>query len=288
MNKKFLLAPILLLVVAAAGCYTTVGPGYAGIVVHQTGSQRGVSDFPVKTGRVFYNPINTDVIEYPTFIQTAMWTKNPNEGHPSDESITFTTKDSMVVHADISLSYHQLTEKVPAFYLKFHIDDIDSYTYGFLHNIARDKMNEIGGQYTVEQIMGDNGPFLEAVRKAIQDEVSPYGTVIDQFGFIGAPSPPQTVMDSINSKVQAQQIALQKQNEVQQATFDAQKRVAQATGEAQANALLAKSISPELIEWRKLDLENQALSRWDGKQPTTLMTGGGNGSGILLQMPVVH
>lgn len=288
--KASALVAVCTLAVVLAGCYATIGPGNVGIVVKQTGHQRGVSDFPVQTGRVFYNPIKEDVIEYPTYVQTAMRTRNPNEGHPQDESITFTTKDAMVVNCDISLSYHLDTQRVPNFFVQFHLSNIDDFTYGFLHNIARDKMNELGGGYTVEDIMGDNGPYLKAVREAIQQQVLQYGVSVDQFGFIGAPRPPAIVVNAINAKVQAQQIALQKQNEVQQAKADADKAVAIAQGQADANKLLTSSITPALIEWRKLDLQNGALYKWDGRQPSTLIVNGANGggAGLLLQMPVSH
>ncbi len=54
--------------------------------------------------------------------------------------------------------------------------------------------------------------------------------MIDQFGFIGSPRPPQSVIDAINAKVQAQQIAVQKQNELVQSQADAAKLVAAAEG----------------------------------------------------------
>lgn len=63
-----------------SGC-TRIGPGHVGIEVDMAGSQRGVQDFALKTGWVFYNPVGTSVMEYPTFVQTAKWTKNLNEGN---------------------------------------------------------------------------------------------------------------------------------------------------------------------------------------------------------------
>jgi hypothetical protein len=52
---------LLLLAIAGAsffttGCAKTIPPGHVGIVVNQYGSQKGVADFPLKTGRVWYNP----------------------------------------------------------------------------------------------------------------------------------------------------------------------------------------------------------------------------------------
>lgn len=252
------------------GC-TSINPGSVGIQISKAGSSRGVQDVTLKTGWVFYNPMWTEIIEYPTYMQTVKWTKSIDEGKAVDESLTFTTQDSMVINADVSLSYQLNYDKVPQFYVKFRADDIEKFTDGFMRNVARDAFNEVAGKYSVEQIMGDNGPILMAVRVKMKEQLEQYGIVIDQLGFIGAPRPPEAVTNSINMKVQAQQIALQKQNEVAQAEAEAKKAEAAATGRAQsnlieaeadakANKLRADSLTPTLNQWN-------AIMKWDGHLP---------------------
>jgi regulator of protease activity HflC (stomatin/prohibitin superfamily) len=258
-----------------AGC-TTITPGNVGIVISKTGSSRGVQDVTIKTGRVWANPITTEVIEYPTYVQTLKWTKSADEGSNTDESITFTSKDSMIVNADISISYELNQDKAPNFYVKFRADKISSFSDSYLRNVVRDTFNEAAGKYTVEQIMGDNADLLKTVKASVQTNVLPYGIAIDQLGFIGAPRPPQIVLNSINSKVQAQQIGLQKQNELVQATADAQKRIASAEGQAKANQELSSSLTPQLLEWRKLDIQERAVEKWNGVRPH-VEAGGVNG-----------
>lgn len=285
-------AGALVLIVMFFGC-TRVGPGYVGIKVSMAGTSRGVDAYPATTGWVFYNRMTDSVFEYPTFVQTAKWTRDPNEGHPVNEEITFTNKDSMLISADISLSYTLRAEKVPAFYVKFRSDDLDKFTHGYLRNVARDMFNETAGKYSIEQIMGDNGPFLAEVRQKLQTQVEPIGVVIEQFGLIGAPRPPEAVIGSINAKVQAQQIALQKQNEIMQAEAEAKKavavaqgeanaKIAVAEGEAKANQLLSGSITPVLLEWQKLRIQQQAVDKWNGVRPT--VEAGSGTTGLLLNV----
>jgi regulator of protease activity HflC (stomatin/prohibitin superfamily) len=284
------------------GCYKVVEPGHVGIKVNMTGSDRGVSNYTTTTGRVFYNPVNSQVFQYPTYNQNAVWTANTAEGHPTDESITFTTKDSLAVNADFNVSYQLDGDKVPLFYVKFRNDDIQGFTDGYMHNIARDCINRVAGNYNVEEIMGDNAPFLDSAKACVQADLSKVGVVLNSFGLIGAPRPPQSVIQAINLKVQAQQIALQKQTEVTQAQADAAKQVAEAEGnskahiaqaqgdaaykiklaeaEAEANRALSQSLTPSLLEWRKLQIQDQAVAKWDGQRPQVE----GSGSGLLLQI----
>lgn len=273
----------------ASGC-ATIGAGHVGILVNNAGSNRGVSDYTPTTGWVPYNPITTSVVEYPTYVQTVKWTRNPHEGglndktdghDTADESITFTTKNSVVINADISLSFQLVQKDIPAFYVKFRSDDLSNFAYGFLHNITRDAMMEVGGHYTTEQIMGDNEAFLHEVRNRIQRQVSTFGVDVQQFGFIGAPRPPQNIVEAINAAQAAQYAAIQSQNELQRTQAEAQKRIAEAEGLAKANQVLASSITDKLLEKQRLDIQDRWINRWNGQMPQVTT----NGNGVLFQVP---
>jgi regulator of protease activity HflC (stomatin/prohibitin superfamily) len=285
---------ILLATIFAAGCATRIGPGNVGIKVDLAGSQRGVEDLPIRTGWVFYNPAGSKLVEYPTYVQTAKWTHDLNEGQPINEEISFNTLQGLTVYGDISLSYHLDPAKVPAFYVKFRSDDISQFTHGFLRNVARDSMNRVAANYTVEEIMGEKKPEMEQrSREELQSEVKDIGVVIEQFGFIGSPRPPESVVAAINAAQQAKYIAQQKQNELLQSQADAAKQVAAAEGqaksqiaiaqgEAESNRLRAASISPQIIEWQKLAVTDRWISRWNGSMPQ--VQAGGNIPGMLLNV----
>jgi regulator of protease activity HflC (stomatin/prohibitin superfamily) len=287
--------PAVLLLIFVSNCVTRIGPGRVGIKVDLAGSQRGVEDLPIRTGWVFYNFLTSTVVEYPTSIQTAKWTRDMNEGAPTNEEMSFNTQDGLTVYGDLSVSYHLDSSKVPQFYVKFRSDNIEQFTHGFLRNVARDSINRTGSQYTVQEIMGEKKSELELKsRMDLQAQVNDIGVEIDQFGFIGSPRPPQSVIDSINAKVQAQQIAVQKQNELVQAQADAAKTVAAAegqakaqiaiaNGEAESNRLRAASISENIIKWQQLAVTDRWIEKWNGAMPS-VQSGGGAPPGLLLDV----
>src|SRR6202451_1946451 len=182
MLKKYRWIAIpVLIVLFFAGCATRIGPGRVGIKVDLAGSQRGVEELPIRTGWVFYNFLSSTIVEYPTSVQTAKWTRDPNEGSPNNEEMSFNTKDGLTVYGDLSVSYHLDANKVPAFYVKFRNDDITQFTHGFLRNVARDAINRTGSTYTVQEIMGEKKSELELdSRKDLQAQVTDIGVVIDQ------------------------------------------------------------------------------------------------------------
>lgn len=299
-NKLIFALPVLALVMFVTGC-TTIPPGSVGIVINKWGQNRGVQDYTPTTGFVTYNPISTDVETFPTSAQTIKWTANPKEGglndkesDNADESITFVTNKGTSVNADVSLTFQFNPTLIPAFYVKFRSDDIQSFAYGYLHNVTRNAMTEVGSRYSVEDVMGGKTEeYVKAVEAKIQEDVKPLGVEIGQFGFIGKLRPPQQIIDSINAAQQAQYLAQQKQNELLQAQADAAKavaaakgqadaEVARAQGQAAANNLINQSLTDKVLERTRLDIEWQRVQRWDGKLPE-VTTGGGNG--VLLNLP---
>jgi len=281
MKRYLILGLVFISMIVLISSCGRVPPGYEGIQVNNWGSQRGVQDFTVKTGMFMYNPITQSIFKWPVFVQTAVWTKSPHEGSKNNEEITFNDKNGLVISADISLSYKIKAGKSPAFYVKFRTDDLDTFTHGYLRNVARDAFNEVSCTMSVEEIYGSKKEqMLADVKKRINDSIIEYAE-IEQFGFIGAPRPPQAVIDSINAKIAATQMAIQRENEIRTSEAEAKKKVAQAQGEAQANLLLTKSLTPDLIKWRELELTKMAIDKWDGRRP---MVEGSNG-GLLLNLP---
>ena len=72
-----------------------IGAGYVGVEVVLSGSQRGASEIPIRTGWVFYSPLRSQIIEFPTFVQTVKWTANLNEGRATNEEMSYNSKEGM-------------------------------------------------------------------------------------------------------------------------------------------------------------------------------------------------
>lgn len=273
---RFTKAVVVALVVTFLAACTTIQPGHVGILVNQWGSHRGVNDYTVTTGFVSYNPISTSVLEWPTFVQTAVWTADRSEGRTNrNDEITFNSKEGLTIKANVSLSYQLDPAKIPQFYVQFRTDNMETFTHGFLRNVARDAFNEEAARYTVEELYSTKKEeMLGNVKGRINSVVSQYGVKIDQFGYIGAPLLPNNVLEALNGKIQAIQDAQRAQNKLVQITAEAQQKVANATGEAEANARLTRSLTPALIRWRELMIQQDAVNKWNGSLPTYTAGGG--------------
>ena len=259
-----------------------IPPGYTGIKVNRLVDQ-GITRSNTVTGFVFYNPIQTQLVVYPTFIQRVVWTHDVHEGNPLNEELTFNTKDAVPVTLDVAVSYGLDAAQVPAFYTKFRADRLETFTHGYLRDTARNVVVSVGSEYNFDDINGvKKEEFLDRITREMNQRVSGVGVSVQQFGLIGALRPPQSLLEAVNLKTRAIQDSIRAENEVRTAAAEAKKRVAIAEGEAAANRALLQSLDPKLFEWERLKLQHEAIQRWNGVSPS-VMAGGG---GMMFNIPV--
>lgn len=288
--KNLFLVSFMAFLPVLSGCLTAVDAGHVGIRVNMAGTNRGVDAFPTVTGWTFYNPITEKIIQYPTFIQTAVWSASNNEGNRVNEEISFNSKKGLIITSDISLSFRIEPEKVPSFYKTFRKDDVSEFTHGYLRNMARDAFQELGAKFETEDIYGARkDELLKNVQAYINEKVRPFGVVIEQFGFLGAPRLPESVVAALNASQAAVQKAIQVENEIRQTEAEAKKRVAvemgqaaaqtiHAKAQAESNLLLSKSLTPEFLKYKQL----QIMEKWDGRRPLVE----GQSSGFIFNLPL--
>lgn len=285
---------ILLLFTMFITRVTRIEAGHVGVEINLAGSQRGASEIPVRTGWVVYSPLRTQIIEFPTYVQTVKWTKDVAEGHPINEEMGFNSKEGMEIYVDVSLSYAIDPYKVPDFYIKYRVSDLEIFTHGILRDIVRNSLNEVASTFTVEDIYGERkADFLRRVQSMIEQKVAPVGVSVQQFGFIGAPRVPQVIAAAITAKAQAIQQAERARNELATTQAEAAKKIAEADGEAKslvtraqgeadANRIRQNSLTPQLLELRRIENIRAQIDKWNGQLPSVQT---GQAGGMILQLP---
>lgn len=247
------------------GC-SKVPAGYRGVKVNLYGSDKGVSEDSLGVGR-YYIGWNSELYLFPTFLQNYSW--------KDEQAITMQTSEGLSIRTDAGITYSIQPNNVVKVFQKYRLG-IEEITNTFLHNMVRDAMNEVASTMTVEQIYGaQKEDFIRKVNEIVKKQAVDTGIEVDKIYLVGSFELPESVVNSINSKIQASQNAMKVENEVATARAEAQKTVveAQARGQqilinaesqAKANRILAESLTPEFVQY-------QAILRWNGELPR--MTG---------------
>ncbi len=280
---------MLLPLILMSCCTTRIDAAHVGIRVRLAGSARGVDDIPVVTGWVLYNPATEQIVQFPTSVMNVVWTKDPHEGQPTDESVTFSSVEGVNVNADIGMSFHIEQRMAPHLYLRFHQADLAKLADGYVRNAMREAFNQSASQMSVQEIYGaGKGRLLATATSQLADQLGTDGIVIDQLTINGALRLPDNVATAINRAMEATQQAIQAENRVRQVKAEAEQEVTKADGEAnaarsrakgeadarlttskaeaKANLILRYSTTPSVLQYR-------ALEKWNGHLP--LMNGSG-------------
>lgn len=268
--SRLLVAMIAVVLIAGTAC-TRIEPGYVGIKVDMHGTDKGVDSLPLVTGRVYYNPWTTNVYKFPTFVQQFTWTMDRNEGSRNDDSITFNSVEGVLINADIAVAYAFQADMVPHIFATFRVP-AEQITQGYVRNQIRDSFSRFASTMPIIEIYGiRKQALLTSVITDLNTRLGPQGFTFDMISFVGGLRVPEQVKMSIDSVIKAQNRAKEADAKVAQVEAEARQRVAQAQGhatailleakaKAEANVVIARSVTPALIQF-------EALTKWDGVLP---------------------
>ncbi|MEE1899326.1 hypothetical protein GN157_15035 [Flavobacterium rakeshii] len=249
MKKRitFIFTAIILgvfMLIAFISCNERIDAGYEGILVKLYGSDKGVQDVSLVTGRVWYNPLTEDVYEFPTYVQTINY-----------ESFTVNAKDGSVFSVDPTLSFKVKDGHSPVIFKKYR-KDIKEITETTLFNYIKDAFRIEFNKYTTDSIISNRERFEHSIQTNMGDLLNREGFSLEQM--TSGIEYPESITQAINAKNAAVQQAMKVENELKIAQAEAKKLIVQAEAEARANELRKQSLNSLLIQ-------QQFIEKWDGK-----------------------
>lgn len=235
---------ITFMLIAFISCNERIDAGYEGILVKLYGSDKGVQDVSLVTGRVWYNPFTESVYEFPTYVQTINY-----------ESFTVNAKDGSVFTVDPTLSFKVKDGHSPVIFKKYR-KDIREITETTLFNYIKDAFRIEFNKYTTDSIISNREKFEFAIQTNMGNLLNKEGFQLEQM--TSGIQYPESITQAINAKNAAVQQAMRVENELKIAQAEARKLIVQAEAEAKANELRKQSLNTLLIQ-------QQFIEKWDGK-----------------------
>jgi regulator of protease activity HflC (stomatin/prohibitin superfamily) len=254
-------AVILFFILLAIQPFTfeNIDAGNVGIRINLYGTDKGVDNITLVTGRVWYNTWTTKIIEFPTYTQSVDY-----------DPFVITTRDAAEFKVDPKLNYHINPDKVPQIYRQYR-RPLSEIQQGFMKNTIYDAYRIVANSFTSDSVMSNREVFEDRVQNVLTKTLGKDGFIYDQL--TSAITPPPSLRQMINEKNTSIQARLKAENMAKQAEAEAKVIIARAEGqakatlikaraEAEANELRQKTITPLLIqqEW---------VAKWNGVLPTT-------------------
>ena len=277
MNKGTIGAIITgaLIVGAGAGtliCTEKVPAGYVGVVYSMNG---GIEDEVLSQGWHIVGPTKK-VTTYSVATEQLYMSADAKEGSKEDDSFDVVCRDGKM-NVDFEMSYSFDADKINELFTRYRGmsgEDV-------INNIIRGKVktftNEVTSQYSVlEAHMEKKGEINKKLTERLKEGLSEYGVNIES-ATLSQTRVDQTIEAAITERSKAsQELEAEKQRKEKaeleaetkkiQAQGEADAALIKAQGEANANRALQESITPELIEMKRIE-------KWNGSNAQTVVNG---------------
>ncbi len=261
--------------------WRTVQPGYVGVVFDKV--THTVTSRAREPGWTLVNPFTQAIQEYPVTIQNYTMVQKESEGQVSgDDSIKVQSSEGQQLNLDIVIQYQVNRVEAGALYEDWAGQAIEIVEDRVVRAHTRSAVPEIAALYGWEEITASKrAEISKRIEENLTEEFALRHLVLVSFG-IREVHLPIELQQALAVKIQAQQQAEQQKYQLEQARTQAEQArvtaegqaaavMAQAQGEAEsirlraeaqaeANQAIAKSLTPQLIQY-------QQMLRWDGKLP---------------------
>lgn len=268
--RKFIMGCILAVVALTSltGCYERVEPGNVGIIVNRLGDEKGVDQEVKGVGR-YWIGWNEDLYTFPTFKQMKTY----------DGIFTFQMSDGTTIGYHIGVAYKVNPTKVATVFQTYR-KGVDEITDSDLQQKIADSLNRLASRMTTDKFIdGGKSDLLTEALSMIQAEMTPVGIEVISLSYVGKPEYPPTVIASINAKVTANQVTLQREQEIKQSEAEAEKERAKARGESDSARIRAQGeadaikLRGEALAANPNVIQLDAIAKWNGVMPTTMVPG---------------
>ena len=203
------------------------------------------------------------------------------------------TSDTQPVKVSLTVRYSIATDRVAEVYEKYsHNGDLQSY----VQTATQEVFKAVTARYSAPDLIAQRAKVSGDINAALRDKLSLYGAQvinIDMRNFSFSPS----YMNAINDKVTQEQLRLAAENKLKTveaeqkqkvavAEAEASARRAQADGEAYANLKVATAQAEalkiqnaalaqnkEVLELRRIEVEQTKAEKWNGVLPAAIYAG---------------
>ena len=242
-----------------------IDAGHVGIKVKLTGNSRGVSNYEYKTGWVLYNTWTENIYEFPTYQQHIEFDQQQvitRGGFPADIKPTFNYSLKPNAVGDMFVN------------LRLPIKEVEQ---GWLKNAIVGAVNDVANGWEVDSVFGHRQAFEAAIVGECNLRLSKWFIVSQMRSNI---IPPEALQEAIIAKTKSVQQAEASKQQAIAAKADGERKVAvakadsaesiiNASAQAFAIRLKQKELTPNYIEFKKIE-------KWDGRLPSTVAGSAGS------------
>ena len=260
---------LIIIGVIVGSAVSIVDAGFRGVLLHWNAVE--LNQPPLEEGLHFIVPFQDSVV--PIEVRTLKYTK----------STTSASQDLQTVSTEITVNYKPEPNSVHYLYKEVGLD----YENRIIQPTVEEVVKQVTANYDAEELITKRPQVKQDIEAEIGNRLASFNITTDTVSITDFQFSP-LFAQAIEAKVEAEQRALQAENDLRRIEVEAKQFEAQAVGIAQANIAEAQG------EAEAINIINQALSnnpyylewlktqQWDGVLPLVV----GEGGTPFIQIPV--
>lgn len=246
---KYIIAFILIFIVLFVGCnsFQVIPAGYRGVKFNIV---QGVIQTSLEEGIAFKIPLIESIYNVDVRVDKV-------EPHCSAAS-----KDLQTVGTNVALNFRPDPSRVHDLYRTIGL----AYRERVIDPAIQEAVKSVTALYTAEELITKReeikGKIQDSLIERLRNEnIIVIALNITDFQFS------QSFNLAIEEKQTAEQHALKARRDLERIRIEAEQRITQAKAEAEAQRLLAASITPQVVELKRIDAIQEAIRKWNGTMP---------------------
>lgn len=177
------------------------------------------------------------------------------------------SKDLQTISSKIALNYHVDPGTVSRIFQQIGMN----FEAKVIDPAVQEAVKAVTARYTAEELITKRQKVALEIQDLLTGRLRKSDIIVDAFSIVNFEFS-QEFNKAIESKQTAEQLALKAQRDLQRIKIEAEQKVAQAKAEAEALRIQKAEVTPELVRLREIEVQKQAVEKWDGKMPQ--VTGG--------------
>lgn len=235
-------------------CFFTQGVGQSAVLVSWTGEIGGTnSSQGLQSKAPWQHAVQFDVRN-----QRAVYAGDggsDNAGGTADgPQITVQDADGVSSNLDIAVTYSIQPQAVKGIYTNYR--DEEGLKSRVIANDIRSVVRSVPGSYHTLELLTKRNDVNAAIQTALEQKWAKKGLTVNEIT-LQEIRVPDSVKKSYEAAQQSQIKVQQAQNDLAATKVSAQQQVVQAQAAAQANAILEKSLTPQVLKQHALDTLKQ-------------------------------
>lgn len=246
-------ALVALILVWILNPFVVIGPGERGVVMNFGAVQKEV----LGEGLHMRVPIMQRVVIMDVKVQ-----KGEGQGDAA-------SKDLQQVTTNVALNYHLDPTRVAETFQQ--VGTLQAVGDRIILPAVQESVKAATALYTAEELVSRRQEVRDKIRALLRERLGKNGVIVDEFSIVNFAFS-QEFSNAIEAKTTAEQLKLKAERDLERIRIEGEQKITGARAEAEALRLQKENVTENLIELRKIEMQQRAIEKWDGRLPQ--VTGG--------------